>query len=107
MGRVKLIVTVPTTHADVIRQAMGDAGGGKLDGSKYSHCSFSVKGQGRFIPLEGAHPTIGETGRLEVVEEERIEITCENDNLEHVIAAMKRFHPNEEVAYDVFSLWDT
>jgi len=39
----------------------------------YSHCSYSVVGIGRFKPLEGAHPNIGEVGKVAKVEEERIE----------------------------------
>ena len=68
---LKIIVFVPLTHADIVRQAIGDAGGGKI--GNYSHCSFSSNGIGRFKPLEGAHPAIGEVGKFEEVQEERIE----------------------------------
>ena len=58
--KVKIVVFVPETHADAVRQAVGDAGGGKI--GNYSHCTFSVKGKGRFLPLSGANPSIGEIG---------------------------------------------
>src|SRR3989344_5938253 len=99
----KLVVYVPISHADQVREAIGKADGGKL--GKYSFCSFSSRGTGRFKPEEGAHPYIGKVGELESVEEERIEVTIFNaDIVENVIAAMKKVHPYEEVAYDLYPL---
>lgn len=100
--KVKIVVFVPESHADAVRQAVGDAGAGKI--GNYSHCSFSSKGRGRFLPLEGANPTIGEVGKSEVVEEERIEFVCERTILNKVVEAMKKAHPYEEVAFDVYPL---
>ncbi len=68
----KIITFVPIKDAQKVRQAMGDAGAGVL--GKYHHASFSTKGVGRFIPREGAHPTIGVVGKMSEVEEERIEV---------------------------------
>ena len=102
MQKYKLVVTAPLTHADIVREAIGIASGGKI--GKYSHCSFSTRGQGRFIPLNGANPHIGSIGTSEVVEEEQIEVTVNQEVLEDVIQAMKRVHPYEEVVYDVYKL---
>lgn len=99
---VKLVVFVPVTHADAVRQAMGEAGAGKI--GNYTFCSFSSRGIGRFLPNAGANPAIGEVGRLESVDEERIEVVCERSTLHDVIAAMKSAHPYEEVAFDVYPL---
>jgi len=38
---VTLVVTVPETHATLIREVMGQAGAGESE--HYSHASFSVK----------------------------------------------------------------
>lgn len=102
MNAYKLVVYVPVSHADLVREAIGGAGGGKI--GNYSFCSFSVRGIGRFKPEAGAQPYIGEVGTLEEVEEERIEVTVRGDVLDAVIVAMKAAHPYEEVAYDVFLL---
>lgn len=99
---VKLVVFVPLTHSNQVRQVLGDAGAGKV--GDYSHCSFSVKGIGRFLPLLGAHPTIGKVGKLEEVVEERIEIVCYKKDLQNIIKAIKKVHPYEEVALDVYPL---
>ena len=102
MNTYKLVVYVPLTHADRVREAIGSAGGGKL--GNYSHCSFSSRGQGRFLPLDGANPHIGSVGTAAIVEEERIEVTVDEDVLEKVIQAMEDAHPYDEIAYDVYKL---
>src|SRR5579859_3117104 len=97
---VKLVVFVPKTHTDVVREAMGDEGAGRI--GNYSHCTFSVDGTGRYKPLEGSHPTIGEIGKFEEVEEERVECICERNKAKDVISAIKSVHPYEEVAFDIY-----
>lgn len=103
-NRFKLVVFVPLSHADVVREAIGAAGGGKL--GNYSFCSFSVRGTGRFKPEAGATPHIGKVGKSEAVEEERIEVTCDAEVLDAVISAMKKVHPYDEIAYDVYPLYE-
>jgi hypothetical protein len=102
--KVKLVVTVPLSHADAVRLAMGDAGAGVL--GNYSHCSFSIDGKGRFLPMNGANPYVGKVGVSEVVEEVRIEVDCPKGKIEDVLRAMKSVHPYEQVAYDVYPLLD-
>ena len=99
---VKIVVTVPETHADVVREAMGKAGAGKI--GNYSFCSFSVKGTGRFRPDAGANPHIGEVEKPEEVAEERIEVTCPWSILDEVVKAIKKVHPYEEVVIDAYTL---
>ena len=98
----KIVVYVPVSHTAKVREAMGKAGAGKI--GNYKFCSFTSRGIGRFLPEKGAKPAIGAVGKYEEVEEERIEFTCSKDVIKDVIAAMKRVHPYEEVAYDVYPL---
>lgn len=100
----KVVVYVPLQHADAIRQAIGEAGGGRI--GNYSHCSFSSRGIGRFVPHEGAKPVVGEAGKLEEVEEERIEFVCEETCLQDVLVAIRAVHPYEEPAIDTWLLTD-
>ncbi|MDP4001499.1 MAG: hypothetical protein Q8P69_00420 [bacterium] len=95
---------VPESHTNIVRNAMAEAGAGEI--GNYTFCSFSIKGLGRFRPMEGANPAIGEVGKLEEVEEERIEVVCEREKLAGIIKAIKTVHPYEEVALDVYSLED-
>ncbi|WP_066371154.1 Nif3-like dinuclear metal center hexameric protein [Neobacillus fumarioli] len=98
----KLVVFVPASHADEIRQVLGDVGAGFI--GNYSHCSFSANGTGRFLPGEETNPFLGEPGQLETTEEVRIETIVPEPLLKKVITAMIKAHPYEEVAYDVYPL---
>lgn len=102
--RVKISTTVPVENADQLRQALGKAGAGKI--GEYSFCSFSVRGKGRFMPSEDANPHIGEANKLEVVEEEQVEVVCDRTIAKQVIAALKAAHPYEEVIIDITPLID-
>ena len=102
MSSYKVVVTVPENEADALREVIGNAGGGRV--GNYAYCSFSVKGTGRFLPVDGAKPAIGKVGKLEQVVEERIEITCDGENVKSVVAAIREAHSYEEPAIDVYEL---
>lgn len=98
----KLCVFVPNTHADIVRESMCAAGAGFI--GNYSHCTFNLGGTGTFMPLEGTRPFIGEIGAVEEVQETKIETVCTDKNMNKVIEALKKSHPYEEVAYDIYPL---
>ncbi len=93
---------MPEKDAEKLRRAVGDAGGGQI--GNYSHTSFSVKGIGRFLPREGASQAIGQVGKLEEVAEERIEITCEREQLNEIVKATRANHPYEEPVIDIYPM---
>ncbi|WP_127582686.1 Nif3-like dinuclear metal center hexameric protein [Paenibacillus koleovorans] len=98
----KLVVFVPKSHHEAVLQAMFAAGAGGI--GKYSHCSFNIEGTGTFLPGDEAQPFIGQRGKLERVEEMRIE-TIVPDSIERkVVQAMLKAHPYEEVAYDLYPM---
>ncbi|MEH7549754.1 dinuclear metal center YbgI/SA1388 family protein [Neobacillus bataviensis] len=96
----KLVVFVPSSHAEEIRQVLGNAGAGFI--GNYSHCSFSANGTGRFLPGEHTDPFLGKPGQLEEVDEVRLETIVPEPLLKKTITAMIKAHPYEEVAYDVY-----
>ena len=100
----KLTVFVPAGDADRLREALAQAGAGRI--GDYDHASFSSPGEGRFRPLEGAHPTIGSVGEVEVVDEVRVEVVVPRGHRAAVVRAMLAAHPYEEPAYDVVELAD-
>lgn len=102
MKKYKIVTYVPESHADKLREAIGNAGAGKI--GDYSHCTFTTKGITRFKPNDGANPTTGEVGKLEEVVEDRIETVCEEDNLRAILKAIKEVHPYEEPATDVYPI---
>lgn len=98
----KLVVFVPESHEECVREAIGQAGAGFI--GNYSHCTFNTSGVGTFLPLEGTNPYIGEKGKLEHVNEVRIETIFPASIQSKVIKAMIKAHPYEEVAYDIYPL---
>lgn len=104
-NNVKLVVFVPTSHADIIRQVLGESGAGKK--GNYDFCSFSSLGVGRFLGKDKSNPTIGESNKYESVEEERIEVVVPRLIVVDVIKKMKVVHPYEEVAFDIYPLEDS
>ncbi|MEJ7832079.1 MAG: Nif3-like dinuclear metal center hexameric protein [Nocardioides sp.] len=100
--RDKLTVFVPLDAAAPVRAAMAEAGAGRI--GDYDFASFSAPGEGRFRPLEGAEPAIGTVGKIEIVEEVRIEVVLARALRSAVVAAMLAAHPYEEPAYDVVEL---
>ncbi len=99
-----VIIYVPLSHTDDVRQALAEAGAGTI--GAYDSCSFSVRGIGRFRPLEGAKPHIGSSGAIEEVEAERIEVLVPHDAITAVLRAVKNVHPYEEPAIHVLPMED-
>ncbi|WP_438351655.1 Nif3-like dinuclear metal center hexameric protein [Paenibacillus sp. FA6] len=98
----KLVVFVPKSHHQQVLDAILGAGAGAI--GDYSHCSFNIEGYGTFMPLEGTEPFIGKQGRMERVEEMRIETIVPHGIRSKVIQAMLKAHPYEEVAYDLYAM---
>ncbi|GLU59042.1 hypothetical protein [Paenarthrobacter ureafaciens] len=92
-----LVVYVPEDHANAVLKAIGDAGAGRI--GDYSHCAFTSPGTGRFTPLPGAQPFIGDVGEPEQVPEVRVECVVAGELLDGVVLALRKAHPYEEPAF--------
>ncbi|MGE4108826.1 MAG: Nif3-like dinuclear metal center hexameric protein [Bacteriovoracia bacterium] len=97
---VKLSVFVPRTHLTKVRDAICEAGAGKI--GNYDFCTFNVEGQGSFRGLTGSDPFLGKPGRLELAEEARLETVFPKGLQTEVLRALREAHPYEEVAYDLY-----
>ena len=100
----KLAVFVPLEAVEVVANAIFAAGAGNI--GNYSHCGWSTEGTGTFKPLKGANPAIGRKGRIEHVQERRLEAIVPPAALDNVVAAMKQAHPYEMPAYDIYRMHD-
>jgi dinuclear metal center YbgI/SA1388 family protein len=101
----KIITFIPVGPAiTAVHEALSAAGAGRI--GDYSHCSFATAGTGQFKPLAGAHPTIGEVGRLERVAETKLEMVLPRHRRAAVVAALRSAHPYEEPAFDLLELAD-
>jgi hypothetical protein len=70
----------------------------------YRCCTFRCDGVGTFLPEGGAVPAVGKPGSLSEVQESRIEIIVARGDLPTVVDAVKKVHPYETMAYDVYPL---
>jgi hypothetical protein len=98
----KLVVFVPREALDAVRDAVFAAGAGRI--GDYERCSWYTEGTGTFFAGEGADPSVGEKGHEERVPELRLETVFPEDRQDEVIAALRRAHPYEEPAFDVYPL---
>ncbi|RMB58719.1 hypothetical protein [Tessaracoccus antarcticus] len=94
-----LVFYVPVADTDAVLSAVFTAGAGRI--GNYDQCAFVTEGRGQFRPLVGAHPTIGEVGKLERVVENRVELTFPRPLRQVIVAALREAHPYEEPAFHV------
>lgn len=99
-----LVVFVPRDYTPKIIEAM-HRGGGAVIGN-YTHCTFRSSGTGTFRPVEGADPFTGDIGQLTEAAEDRLECIVSMENVSRVVTEIKQAHPYEEVAYNVYPLYD-
>ena len=100
----KLIVFIPETHTEDVKNALFAAGAGRQ--GDYDCCAWQSQGQGQFRPLDGSKPFIGQQGDIETVAEYRVEMLCEQARLKTVVSALREAHPYEEPAFEVIQLVD-
>ena len=104
INKVKIFVTVPIASLDDVRNAVCNAGAGKI--GNYNYCTFSSKGIGTFIPNDESNPYIGSANKLEFVDEEKLEFICEISKVKQVLKKLRESHPYEEPAIDIVPIID-
>ncbi|KAL2128991.1 hypothetical protein VTI74DRAFT_8379 [Chaetomium olivicolor] len=108
LTKYKLVFHVPPAALEACKAAIFAAGAGRYPGpGNYTECCFTVLGTGQFRPGDAANPHIGKVGALEHVEEARVETLCVGEETARkAVAALKKAHPYEEPAYEVYKLED-
>ncbi len=101
-GKRKLVVFVPRESLETVRDALFAAGAGRI--GDYERCSWYTAGTGTFLGGEATEPSIGERGREERVAELRLETVYPEERHEEIVEALRRAHPYEEPAFDVYPL---
>ena len=96
----KLAIFVPERYVDAVADALAEAGAGVI--GEYTHCTFRTPGMGTFLGGEATSPYLGEKGRLEKVEEIRLETVVPAHTASRAVAAATAAHPYEEVALDLY-----
>jgi dinuclear metal center YbgI/SA1388 family protein len=98
----KVVVYVPIDDTQKLIDALAAAGAGVV--GDYDRAAWTSTGEATFRPLDGANPTIGKIGEIEVVRESRVEMVLPRHRRRAVIAALKGAHPYEEPAFDIFEM---
>ena len=98
----KLVVFVPREALDTVREALFAAGAGRI--GDYQRCSWYTEGTGTFLGGESTAPSVGQPGREERVAELRLETVFPAERQNEVLDALRRAHPYEEPAFDVYEL---
>jgi hypothetical protein len=98
----KLVVFVPAEALDDVRSALFEAGAGRI--GAYERCSWYAEGTGTFLGDETSSPAVGSAGREERVPELRLETVYPAEREAEVVAALRRAHPYEEPAFDLYVL---
>jgi dinuclear metal center YbgI/SA1388 family protein len=102
VGQTKLVFFCPPADVDAVVDALSEAGAGVI--GLYERCAFMHPGTGTFLASPEANPAVGQTGRVERVEEIRVEMVLPADRAGSAAAALVGAHPYEEPAYDLFPL---
>lgn len=98
----KIAVFVPTPDCPKVKKALSEAGAGVL--GNYAECGYMIEGEGEFTGNENSNPAIGAPMKMERVRETRLEMIFAPELEGRVVEAMKRTHPYEEPAYDIYAL---
>ena len=104
INKVKIIVTVPAENLEDVRMAVCNAWAWVI--GNYTFCSMASKVVGSFKPNENANPYIGEQNKLEFVNEEKLEVMCDVNDIKKVLKELRKVHPYEEPAIDIIPLID-
>ncbi len=100
----KLVFYVPDENLEQVKKALFQADAGHI--GNYDSCCWQVLGRGQFRPLAGSDPHIGNMDEIEEIVEWKVEMVCEDDLIEQIVHTLKKAHPFETVAYQVFKLVD-
>jgi len=101
--KIKLVIYIPAGYEDQLLKALFESGTGKI--GDYTCCTFRSKGQGTFRPGSESKPFAGKVGEISHKDESRIEVVVEQDNLKQLIENIRKNHPYETMAYDLYPLF--
>ena len=96
----KLVVFVPEEDVGTVARALAAAGAGVI--GDYTECTFRTRGTGTFRGGDSSNPYLGERGRLELVDEVRIETVVPAHAVARAVEAATAAHPYEEMAMDIY-----
>jgi len=100
--RRKLVVFVPASALESVREALFAAGAGHI--GDYERCAWYTAGTGTFLGGEDTQPSVGEVGLEQRVTEYRLETVYPAELETDIVSALRESHPYEEPAFDLYAL---
>ena len=101
----KLEIFIPDTHLHVLQETLRACDAGHI--GRYDSCMSYSRVIGTWRPLDGTHPYSGEVGTVSEEPELKVEVTCNSEDVDAVIAAVKKIHPYEEPVINAIPLLRT
>lgn len=97
---VKLVIFIPLGYEEKIMPVLDEMEAGRI--GSYRLCTFKSRGEGTFKAEAGSHPFLGEIDEMERVSEWRLEVLIPRANAQELVEKIRRAHPYEEMAYDIY-----
>ncbi|MEU9304509.1 hypothetical protein [Streptomyces sp. NPDC048269] len=104
MTRLKVEISVPESHVEVVNDALHAAGAGRV--GEYARFSSVWRVTGTWQPLPGSRPYDGEVGVVQSGKEYRIESVCDEEQARAVQQAVRDAHPYEEAVIHFLPLYE-
>ncbi len=101
----KLEIFIPENFLPALQKTLCELDAGHI--GKYDCCLSYSHVVGVWRPLEGTHPYSGEVGVVSQEKELKVEVTCNLEDLDTIIAAIKAIHPYEEPVINAIPLLRT
>jgi dinuclear metal center YbgI/SA1388 family protein len=98
----KLVLYVPVMYEQQIINSIFETKAGEI--GSYTCCSFRNKGTGTYKPGTSSKPFAGKVDEISHVDEIRIETVVPKSDLNNVIEHVRKNHPYETMAYDIYPL---
>jgi dinuclear metal center YbgI/SA1388 family protein len=98
----KLVFYVPEAYQQTVMTALFETRAGEI--GNYSCCSFRNKGKGTYKPEPLSKPFTGKIGEISHADEIRIETVVRKNDVTSIIDHIRKNHPYETMAYDIYPL---
>ncbi|MGI6472417.1 MAG: hypothetical protein ACOX1N_05075 [Candidatus Methanomethylophilaceae archaeon] len=99
----KIAVCIPEEYVDELTAKINDSMEPLYPGYDMVFSLTEVTGMWR--PLEGSNPFIGDTGKISVEKEIKVEFSVRERYLKDVVNTILSVHPYEEPAIDVIPMY--
>ncbi len=96
----KLVTYGPRDAIASLREGLAEVGAGHI--GDYDSCSIELEATGMFRGGPTSNPVVGRRGRLERVDEVRLEMVCGRAALPAAVERLRALHPYEEPPIEIY-----